>query len=91
MSVEWHFLIMLTEQLRPLKDPVAIQEVAARLIEEHLHASNYAHIDGDEFVIRYWSTLRNAGGVTTGGSVRAARDRANSQSLTAIEAPSGGE
>src|SRR4249920_2480531 len=53
MSIDWHFLIALNEQLRPLKDPVAIQEVAVRLIGEHLHASrvNYAHIDGDEFVI----------------------------------------
>ena len=53
MSVEWQFLITLNEQLRPLKDPVEIQEVAVRLIGEHLHASrvNYAHIDGDEFVI----------------------------------------
>src|SRR5580765_3181272 len=53
MSVEWHFLIALNEQLRALKDPVAIQEVAVRLIGQHLHASrvNYAHIDGDEFVI----------------------------------------
>ena len=53
MSVEWDFLITLNEQLRPLKDPVEIQEVAVRLIGEHLHASrvNYAHIDGDEFVI----------------------------------------
>src|SRR5688572_3182762 len=53
MSAEWHFLISLNEQLRPLKDPVAIQEVAVRLIGEHLHASrvNYADIDGDEFVI----------------------------------------
>ena len=33
MSVEWHFLITLTERLRPLKDPVEIQEVAVRLIE----------------------------------------------------------
>ncbi len=53
MSTEWHFLITLNEQLRPLKDPVEIQEVALRLIGEHLHASrvNYADIDGDEFVI----------------------------------------
>ncbi len=53
MSAEWHFLITLNEQLRPLKDPVAIQGVAVRLIGEHLHASrvNYAHIDGEEFVI----------------------------------------
>src|SRR5580765_1116321 len=53
MSVEWHFLIALNEQLRALKDPVAIQEVAVRLIGQHLHASrvNYAHIDGDEYVV----------------------------------------
>src|SRR4051794_14948892 len=54
MSVEWHFLIRLNEQLRPLKDPVEIQEVAVRLLGEHLHASrvHYAHIDGDEFVVK---------------------------------------
>jgi PAS domain S-box-containing protein len=53
MSTEWHFLITLNEQLRPLKDPIAIQGVAVRLIGEHLHANrvHYAHIDGDEFVI----------------------------------------
>jgi len=53
MSVDWQFLITLNEQLRPLKDPVEIQEVAVRLIGEHLHASrvHYAQIDGDEFVI----------------------------------------
>ncbi len=53
MSLEWQFLVTLNEQLRPLKDPVAIQDVAVRSIGEHLHASrvNYAHIDGDEFVV----------------------------------------
>jgi PAS domain S-box-containing protein len=53
MSTEWHFLNTLNEQLRPLKDPVEIQEVAVRLIGGHLHAScvNYAYVDGDEFVI----------------------------------------
>ena len=53
MSAEWHFLITLNEHLRPLKDPVEIQDVAVRLIGEHLHASraHYAQIDGDEFVI----------------------------------------
>ena len=53
MSVEWSFLVTLNEQLRPLKDPVAIQALAVRLLGEHLHASrvNYADIDGDEFVI----------------------------------------
>src|SRR6478672_4147498 len=53
MSVEWQFLITLNEQLRPLKDPIAIQEVAVRLIGQHLQASrvNYAHIEGGEFVV----------------------------------------
>ena len=53
VSTEWQFLITLNEQLRPLTHPVAIQEVAVRLIGEHLDASrvHYAHIDGDEFVV----------------------------------------
>src|SRR6187397_2862272 len=53
MSFDWQFLITLNEQLRPLKDPVEIQEVAVRLLGEHLQASrvHYAQIDGDEFVI----------------------------------------
>jgi PAS domain S-box-containing protein len=53
MSVEWQFLITLNEQLRPLKDPLAIQEVAVRLLGQHLRASraHYAYIEGDEFVI----------------------------------------
>jgi PAS domain S-box-containing protein len=53
MSVEWQFLITLNEQLRPLKEAIAIQEVAVRLLGEHLHASrvNYAHIEGGEFVV----------------------------------------
>jgi GAF domain-containing protein len=53
MSVEWQFLIALNEQLRPLKDPVEIQEAGVRLLGEHLQASRvtYAHIDGDEFVV----------------------------------------
>jgi PAS domain S-box-containing protein len=52
-SPEWQFLVTLNEQLRPLTDPVAIQEVAVRLIGQHLRASrvNYAHINGDEYVI----------------------------------------
>jgi len=53
MSVEWHFLTTLNEQLRLLKDPVEIQEAAVRLIGKHFHASrvNYTSIDGDEFVL----------------------------------------
>src|SRR4051812_36014797 len=53
MSYEWHFLVTLNERLRPLKDPVEIQEVAVRSIAEHLQASgvDYAQIEGNEFVI----------------------------------------
>jgi PAS domain S-box-containing protein len=53
MSAEWQFLITLNEQLRPLRDPFTIQEVAVRLIGEHLQASrvNFARIEGDNFVI----------------------------------------
>ena len=54
MSAEWQFLVTLNERLRPLEDPVQIQEAAVRLIGEHLQASrvNYAQIEGNEFVIR---------------------------------------
>ena len=36
MSAEWQFLITLNEQLRPLKDPVEIQDVAVRLLGENI-------------------------------------------------------
>jgi len=54
MAAEWEFLVTLNEQLRPLSDPVEIQDVTVRALGKHLRASrvNYAHIDGDEFVIR---------------------------------------
>jgi PAS domain S-box-containing protein len=52
MAAEWQFLVNLNEQLRRLRDPVEIQEVAVRLLGEHLRATrvNYVHIEGDEFV-----------------------------------------
>jgi PAS domain S-box-containing protein len=54
MSAEWQFLVKLNERLRPLRNPAEIQELAVRLIGEHLHASrvNYAQVEGNEFVIR---------------------------------------
>src|SRR5262245_39279706 len=54
MSAEWQFLVTLNERLRPLKDPVEIQEFAVRLLGEHLRASRvlYAHIEGSDFVSR---------------------------------------
>src|SRR5262245_37376218 len=53
MSAEWQCLIALNERLRPLRDPVDIQNTAVRLVAEHLQASrvDYAHVEGDEFVI----------------------------------------
>ena len=60
MSAEWQFLITLNEQLRPLKDPLAIMGAAGRLLGKHLHASrvHYSVIDGDEFVLRGFYTDR---------------------------------
>ena len=54
MSTEWQFLVTLNERLGPLRDPLQIQDVAVRLLGEHLQASrvNYAQIEGHEFVIR---------------------------------------
>ena len=54
MWTEWQFLVTLNERLRPLRDPIQIQDAAVRLIGEHLQASrvNYAQIEGNEFVIR---------------------------------------
>jgi GAF domain-containing protein len=54
MSPEWQFIVTLTEWLRPLKDPVAIQEAGVRLIGQHLGATrvNFTNIEGDEFVVR---------------------------------------
>jgi PAS domain S-box-containing protein len=53
MSAEWQFLITLNEHLRPLRDPLEIQEVALRLLGEHLDANrvSYSYIDGDEFTV----------------------------------------
>src|SRR5262245_29711092 len=54
MSIEWQFLRALNDRLRPLKDPVEIQDVAVRVTGEHLRASrvNYSLIEGDEFAVR---------------------------------------
>src|SRR5262245_407620 len=51
MSAEWQFLITLNERLRPLRNPVEIQNAAVRLLGEHLQVNrvHYSHIDGDEF------------------------------------------
>src|SRR5262245_773734 len=54
MSREWQFLVTLNERLRQLRDPVEIQDTAARLLGEHLQANrvSYAQIDGEESVVR---------------------------------------
>jgi PAS domain S-box-containing protein len=59
MSAEWPFLITLNEQLGPVRDPVTAQEVALRLLGEHLGDCNvhYTLIEGDEFIVaRAFST-----------------------------------
>ena len=47
------FLLLLTDALRPLADPIAVQETASRLLGEHLAAdrAGYFEIDGDDCVI----------------------------------------
>jgi PAS domain S-box-containing protein len=59
MSAEWQFLITLNEHLGPVRDPVTAQDVALRLLGEHLGDCNvhYTLIEGDEFIIaRAYST-----------------------------------
>jgi len=53
MSAEWQFLVTLNERLRPLRDPVEIQNAAVRLLGEHLGVNrvHYSQIDGDEFIL----------------------------------------
>src|SRR5262245_60235456 len=47
------FVTTLKDRLRPLRDPVEIQEVAVRLLGEHLNVNrvNYAQIKGNEFIV----------------------------------------
>jgi PAS domain S-box-containing protein len=49
------FLLRLADTLRPLSDPLAMQEAAARLLCEHLHVNRvtYADIDGTDYSIRH--------------------------------------
>jgi len=54
-SEERHaFLLRLNDALRPLSDPADMQEIAARLVGEHLRVNRvgYAEIQGSEYVIR---------------------------------------
>ena len=48
------FLLRLSDALRPLRDPIEVQEVASRLLGEHLRVNRvgYAEIDKREYVIR---------------------------------------
>src|SRR6516225_5276699 len=47
------FLLRLNDALRPLSDPVEIQEVTVRLLGEYLRVNrvSYATIDGEEFIV----------------------------------------
>jgi PAS domain S-box-containing protein len=48
------FLLRLSDTIRPLSDPLAIQKVTARLVGEHLHVNRvgYADIEGTDFITR---------------------------------------
>ena len=47
------FVVTLNDRLRPLRDPVEVQEVAVRLLGEHLRVNRvaFAEIDGGEFFV----------------------------------------
>jgi PAS domain S-box-containing protein len=48
------FLLRLTDTLRPLGDPLAIQEVTTRMLGEYLHVNrcNCGDIEGSDFIVR---------------------------------------
>src|SRR5215831_13816773 len=48
------FLLRLADTLRPLSDPLAIQEVTARLLGEHLQVNrvDYTEIEGTDYIMR---------------------------------------
>src|SRR5215472_16713922 len=52
------FLLRLSDALRPLEDPAAVESTACRMLGEYLSTNRAvsSDIDGDEFVIRQsWS------------------------------------
>jgi PAS domain S-box-containing protein len=52
------FLLLLTDALRPLDDPIAVLETASRLLGEHLEADRvgYFEVDGDDCIVeRDWA------------------------------------
>src|SRR5262245_26822820 len=62
------FLVTLNDRLRHLRDPIEIQDVAARLLGEHLRVSRviYAEIRGDELIIT--RSYQNGVGPVAGSS-----------------------
>ena len=52
-EAQLQFLITLNDRLRPLQDPVEIQDVATRLLGDHLGLNRvlYGDMDGDEFIV----------------------------------------
>ena len=49
MSEEWQFLIALKDRLRAETNGAEVQEFAARLLGEHLHASRVTWSHGHDF------------------------------------------
>lgn len=47
------FLLELSDSVRPLADPIAVQETASRLLGEHLHADRvtYFEVRGDDYIV----------------------------------------
>ena len=64
------FLLRLNDTLRPLSDPAAVLDSAARLLAEHLGVNRvgYAGLEGGDYVIRQEHTrgVAAAGGTIVG-------------------------
>jgi PAS domain S-box-containing protein len=90
------FLLRLNDALRPLSDPAAVQETAARLLAEHLGVSRvgYAELGEHDYVIRHEHTrgvaplAGTAPGISTGDVVRDALRRGETVVVTDVETDS---
>jgi len=86
------FLLRLNDALRPLDDPAAVQETAARLLGEHLGVGRvgYLEVEGSEYVIRCEYTngvlpLAERGLLATfGGALRDAYGRGETVVVTDV-------
>src|SRR5690348_16664681 len=53
MSLEWQLFVQLNERMRPMTDPLELQELTVRAVGEHLRANRvcYSSVRDDVFVV----------------------------------------